>query len=345
ALLAVGVYLIYRAARQTIANLPQPPAELRQPRVLTGDGLLAKDVFSSDSRLSQVQAMSFGQVEPGQPDELCSVSNFGALFIDDDGATKRYTPYGMQHVKVLGMNLQAAGARVSRFQIVDLAGTGECSFLARDNALGSELIGHDGKPVWQLGRLDFRSHPGDMAAAELYKDGKIEFVAAYALGRKGIGPYDGAVNQPRSTPDLRPSRVELVDLENGKKAIACSEGAGVTILAPQGNLGRKFDVNSYSDDFIVLTWPPASDVQYLLFRNGGNLDLYDLNGKLTFECPVPNVAHIYRFRAIGFKAGNASYLATVATTTFSENRTIFCVFGLPEHPLRNQTVHAPLYEE
>src|SRR5215469_11743934 len=154
-LLAVGAYLAYRALRRPFSEMSQAPPELRQPGVLTGEGLLSKGVFSSDRRLSQIETMAFGQVEPGQPDELCSVSNFGALFLDTGGATNRYIPYGMQQVKVLGMKLQSAASRISRFQIIDLGGNGECSFLARDGAMGSELIGHDGKSIWQLGGLDF----------------------------------------------------------------------------------------------------------------------------------------------------------------------------------------------
>jgi hypothetical protein len=346
ALFGVGAYLVYRALRDQLRAVNRFPAGLQRPDVVSGEGLMTREVFSNDSRLAQVQAMAFGPVEAGQPDELCAVSGYGALFIDADGATKRYIPYGMQQVKVLGMKLHAAGGRISRFQIVDLGGSGECSFLARDNPMGSELIGHDGKPVWQLGSgFDIQSHPNDMVAGDLYGDGKTEFVAAYQIGDKGVVLYDASLNEVWSKPDIRASHVELMDSENGKKNIVCCQYYGVSILDPQGNLVRKFEIPSRTRDFLVLTWPPASGAQYILFPNKDNLIFYDTNGKLAFECDVPNGEDLFRIHAATFMVGKAPYLAIVAST-FSDKRSILCVYGLPERPSAVRTVsRSPLYQE
>src|SRR5262249_48615130 len=346
ALLAVGAYLAYRALRRPFREMSQAPAELRQPRVLNGDGLLSKEVFSSDRRLSQIETMAFGQVEPGRPDELCSVSNFGALFLDTEGAVKRYTPYGMQQMKVLGMKLQSAASRISRFQIVDLGGNGECSFLARDGAMGSELIAHDGKSVWQLGGLDFRSHPADMIAGDLYGDGKTEFVAAYEIGGRGLVLYDASLNEVWSKPEIRASHIELLDSDNGKKNIACSDYSLINILDSQGNQVNRLRVQPYVHEFLILTWPPSSGGQYALFHDQDNADLYDLNGKMVFKCEMPGGSHLNRLRAEPFMVGKVPYLAIVGSTVLSQRRSIFCVSGLPEHPLRNQIVNqSPLYQE
>jgi hypothetical protein len=345
-LLGCGAFLVYRALRDPLRAINQVPAELKQPGVLLGQGLLTREVFSNDRRLSQVQAMSFGPVEPGQPDELCSVSALGALFIDADGAAKRYTQFGMQQIKLLGMKLQAAGSRISRFQIIDLGGAGECSFLARDNAMGSELIGHDGKSVWQLGGLDIRSHPSDMVAGDLHGDGRTEFLASYEIGDKGVVLYDASLNEVWSKPDIRASHVELMDSGNGKKSVVCSQYGVFYILDPQGNLVRKVDTGSHARDFLVLNWPPDSGVQYAVFHNEESLALYDLTGKLIFKCRLPNGNDLFRIRAVTFMVGKVPYLAIVGSTALSEKRSIFCVYGLPEHPLSNQTPHeSPLYHE
>src|SRR5215471_12620914 len=258
AMLGVGAFCLFRAFRSSLAELSKAPPELSQTGVLAGDGLLAKDIFSSDRRLSKIQAMVFGQVDAGDSDELCAVSGFGAMFLDSDGAAKRYVPYGMQQVKVLGTKLNAAGARISRFQIIDLGGAGECSFLARGGPMGSELIGHDGKSVWLLGGLDPRAHATDIVAGDLNGDGKTEFVGLYELGNKGVVLYDASLNELWSKPDIRASHVELVDAEGGKKSIACSVGHAITILDTQGEVLKSLEVPAYLEDFLILTWPPES---------------------------------------------------------------------------------------
>jgi len=346
ALLGVGAFFVYRAFRSSLAELSKAPPELSQTGVLAGDGLLAKDIFSNDRRLSKIQAMVFGQVDAGDSDELCAVSGFGAMFLDSGGAVKRYVPYGMQQVKVLGTKLNAAGARISRFQIVDLGGAGQCSFLARGGAMGSELIGHDGKSVWLLGGLDPRTHPTDMVAGDLNGDGKIEFVGLYQLGDKGVVLYDASLNELWSNSEMRSSHVELVDAEGGKKSIACCGYHEINILDPQGKLLKNLEIPLYLQEFSILTWPPGSGSQYLLCHDEDNVDLYDLNGKLIFKCDIPGGSRLDHFAAQTLTVGKVSYLAIVGSMFWSGNRSVFCVYGLPEQPLRNQVVHqSALYRE
>jgi len=345
-LFACGAYLVYRVMRGPLAAMSNVAPELKQPRVLVGDGLLTRDVFSNDHRLSGVQAMAFGPFETGQPDGLCAVSGIGALFLDADGATRRYTQYEMQRIKVFGMKLQAAGGRLSRFQIIDLGGNGESSFLARNNPMGSELIGHDGKSIWMLGTaMDIRSHPNDAVGGDLYGDGKTEFVATYYLGEKGVVLYDAALNEVWSRPEIRASHLELIDSEDGKKDIACSASSGLTILDAQGNVVRRLPIKSYANDFLILTWPSNDGSQYAVFRNQDSVDIYDLKGRLAFKCEVPNGKDLSRITAAAFMVGKVPYLAIVGSTA-SESRSILCVYGLPERPPPNQTVNeSPLYDE
>jgi hypothetical protein len=345
-LLAVGAYFFYRAVRESMAEISKPPPELSQTGVLVGDGVLAKDVFSNDHRLSQVQAMAFGSVEPGEPDELCSVSAFGATFLDPSGAAKRYIPYGMQQVKVLGMKLQAAGARVSRFQIIDLGGTGECSFLARGGPMGAELIGHDGKSVWLLGGLDPRTHATDMIAGDLNGDGKTEFVGVYEFGDKVV-LYDASLNELWSKTEMQASHVELVEAEGGKKSIACSDYKRINFLDSQGNLLKTLEIPTYFHEFKILNWPPRSPTQYLMCHDEDRVDLYDLNGKLRFTCDMPGGSHLERVTAEAFTVGKVSYLAVLGSSRWSGNRSLFCVYGLPERPVPlNQVARqSPVYRE
>jgi hypothetical protein len=345
-LVGVGAFFVFRAVRESMAEISKPPPELSQTGVLVGDGLLAKEGFSNDRRLSQIQEMTFGQVEPGQPDELCAVSGFGAVFLDSSGATKRYVPYGMQQVKVLGMKLQAAGARISRFQIIDIGGTGECSFLARGGPMGAELIGHDGKSVWTLGGgLDPRSHATDMIAGDLNGDGKTEFVGIYELGNKGVALYDASLNELWSKPDMRAYHVELLDADGGKKNIACSAYKRINIIDSQGNLVKTLEIPTYFHaEFMILTWPPRSPTQYLMCHDEDRVDLYDLNGKLRFTCDMPGSSNLERVTAEAFTVGKVSYLAVLGSSRWSGNRSSFCVYGLPE--ALNQVVHqSPLYWE
>jgi hypothetical protein len=346
ALVGVGAYFVYRAFRRSLSEMSKAPPELSQTGVLVGEGLLSKDIFANDRRLSKIQAMTFGQVDPADPDELCSVSGFGAMFLDSSGAVKRYIPYGMQQVKVLGTKIQAAGARISRFQIIDLGGAGECSFLARGGAMGSELIGHDGKSVWLLGGLDPRTHPSDMIAGDLNGDGKIEFVGIYELGNKGVVFYDASLNELWSKPEMRASHVELVGPQGGRKSIACCVDHGINILNTQGDLVKNLEIPLYLEDFLILSWPPASDTQYILCHDNDNMDLYDLGGRLMFKCDMPGSAHLDHFVAEAFTVGKVSYLAITGSLFWSGNRSVFCVYALPEQPLRNQVVRqSPLYRE
>jgi hypothetical protein len=346
ALLSVGAYFVYRAFRRSLAEMSKAPPELSQTGVLVGEGLLSKDIFANDRRLSKIQAMTFGQVDPGDPDELCSVSGFGAMFLDSSGAVKRYIPYGMQQVKVLGTKIQAAGARISRFQIIDLGGAGECSFLARGGAMGSELIGHDGKSVWLLGGIDPRTHPSDMIAGDLNGDGKIEFVGIYELGNKGVVLYDASLNELWSKPEMRASHVELVDAQGGRKSIACCVDHGINILNTQGDLVKNLEIPLYLQDFLILSWPPASDTQYILCHDNDSVDLYDLGGRLMFKCDMPGSSHLDHFVAEAFTVGKVSYLAITGSLFWSGNRSVFCVYALPDQPLRNQVVRqSPLYRE
>ena len=93
-----------------------------------------------------------------------------------------------------------------------------------------------------------------------------------------------------------------------------------------------------------MTWPPGSGLQYILFEYKDGLMLYDLNGKPAFDCDLPGGTHLFRVRAAAFIADRVPYLAIVGST-LSDKRSIFCVYGLPEHRLPGRTVESPLYQE
>src|SRR5262249_22315158 len=174
----------------------------------------------------------------------------------------------------------------------------------------------------------------------------IEFVAAYELGGRGLVMYDASLNEVWSKPEIRASHIELVDSDNGKKNIACSDYNLINILDPQGNQVKRLQVQRYVRDFLILSWPPNSEGRYALFHDDDNADLYDLNGKLVFKCELPGGRHLNRLRAESFMVGKMPYLAIVGSTMLSQRRSAFCVYGLPEHPLKNQIVNqSPVYQE
>ena len=310
-LLVVGGVWVYKSIVSPLLVMREVPPELREPRVITGAGLLVKTEFYQGgkgswwrdmqdpnklkSRLDSIQDMAVGQLD-GQGDlDVGLAGQFGLTLLDRQGnVTKR-----INYLFEKGKSPLGTGREKNSFhnmRLLDVEGDGICEVLGSGGLDGMALFDHQGNVLFSRGEYGSEGQPSihEVAAGDVDGDGIKEFIASWGYEpSKGVELLDRHGNSRwRRQEEFMPGEMAIVDVNgDGKAELVEENGRELKIRDAQGEVKNVVQAPVYLWHVSLCPQPNnEGPPQNLAVREGG-LWLIDLDGKnyKRYEAPLSQI--------------------------------------------------------
>ena len=339
AMVSVVVWLFYSRFIEPFAFRTETPAELRDPRIITGEGFLARTQFftlpepafaARHNGVGSISDLVIKKTGDDSSAEIIIAGRYGALVVDQNGTSKSQVLYKLetQKEKIGIFKTTTTNTMLGDMQIVDLDGDRVFEYLARGSIDGAAVFDSQGERLWSYGKFtEEKTSIDDMAAGDLDGDGVAELVVVW----DGLEVFDRhGVNKWRQETDAGTSHIEVVDTDgDGDKEIVYSSGGDLIIRDGKGQLVKQVDMPFYIGDFTICITPAKTQPTILAVQDG-YVWLTDFKGKTVakFNAPLseldtaPYQTPVGEFRGtsvykakgawVKFKKGEPEYLAIIA---------------------------------
>jgi len=316
----VVVWLFYSRFVQPLLGQREIPAELREPRTITGADFLARTEFFklSESALT-ARSRSIGSIndvvvskpDGNSPTEIVIAGNYGALFVDQDGANGRQVQYQLEtEDERLGI-LHATTTRtiMGDIQIIDIEHDHVFEYLARGSIDGAAIFDSQGKRLWSYGKFTKeKTAIDDMAAGDVTGDGVDEFVVCW----DGIELFDRyGTKKWREEIQYSASQVEIVDTDgDSNNEIIYSYMGDLVIRDRKGQIVKQVDMPFYLSRFALCVMPVGKKPGVLAVEDGF-VWITDFNGHalVKFNAPLSEVDSTPYQTPVGEMRGTSVYKA------------------------------------
>ena len=275
---------------------PPTPPELRQARIVTGEGFLARTQFlrTRQSLLATIEQSDIGTIEDiavGEFDPLPGLDvvvagRYGAVIVDRHGSRQSVVGYDfeMEEHKLGPFTSDGARRMLGDIQIVDIEGDGVSEYLGTGSIDGVAVFDHQGKRLWSIASPDdYDASVRNVTIGDLNGDGIAEFVGS----RNGIEAFDRSGKTIwRQQLQFSPSHLAVVDVDgDGKNEIVTGDG-NLTIRDANGKELRSVELPVYPSSF-SLCRRPDQKVPNLIEVEHGYLWLIDFTGGTVAKFPAP----------------------------------------------------------
>jgi len=312
-LLVVFGVLVYKSIISPLLAMKEVPPELREPRVITGAGLLVKSEFYQGgkeswwralqdpnklkSRLDSVKDMAVGQLD-GQGDlDVGLAGQFGLTLLDRQGNVTKRIYYRFEKGKSFSsLTTEREKNTFDNMRLLDVEGDGVCEVLGSGGLDGMALFDHQGNVLFSRGEYEGEGKPSihEVCAGDADGDGVKEFIVSW-----GFDPWNGMElldhygnSRWRRQEEFMPGEMVVVDVNgDGKAELVEEDGRELKIRDTQGQVNGVVQVPVYLAQ--VSLCPQSNNQgppQNLAVREGG-LWLIDLDGKnyKRYDAPLSQI--------------------------------------------------------
>jgi hypothetical protein len=306
---AVAMYFALKSTSSLVSGMakmtrePEIPADLRKPRVLVGDGLLASKPVYKHSRLGSISCIARGKLDGGSSDEIGVAAPRGAAILNKDFSERSYVQFF------------SFGRSVD---VVDVEGDGVCEYLNKGGyGYFCSLLDHAGKTLWTSGGMG-ASMVEDAEYGDVDGDGKPEFAVAVAAGfRDGVALLDSRGKRKWFFPEMYLFRVLMADTDcDGKAEVVYSDPyQNIVVRDAAGDLvSREKPEASFTGASCLIPWPARSDRKRLLLSDKGKFWVVGFDGNTIATIDAPNLSKegwdlLAAF--VRLKSGEPDYLAVL----------------------------------
>jgi hypothetical protein len=289
------------------------PPELREARVVNGEGFLARsefhrvggqdswrELFDPDklkSRFDPTVDVAVGQLDGREGLDVGLVGRFGVTLLDRRGQVTGRINYQFQKETVTLGPLQSEQEQdnFGVMRLVDVEGDGACEVLGYDGLDGAALFSHQGQVLFRRGAYkQGESYIKEVAAGDVDGDGELEFVASWGYEPwNGVELFDRHGNTLwRREEPVRPGQIEMVDVDGDSRIEFVEEdGQQLKIRDAQGKVVGSASMPVYLWHLSLCPRPDGGGPPQNLAVREGSLWLIDLDGKnfSKFEAPLSQI--------------------------------------------------------
>lgn len=295
-LLVVGltVWLLYSmvTGRMFGYEPPATPAQLKEARVVVGQGFLARSVFAetgihtANKGIGSINDVRVGEFDPHPGLDVVVAADAGAIIFDRNGANQGHTlfHFPIVKVKVGPFSSPQIDTIMGDRQVVDLEGDGVCEYIARGSIHGAALFDHQGKLLWTYGKYtEGNSSINNLTVGDLDGDGVAELVVSW----HGIEVFDKSGNlRTQVQEEYGDTQIEVVDTDGDGKNEIVSVGGSLKIRDASGEVTEEFPISGYFGNFALCNMPGRKEPVILNVYHD-KLWLIDLQGDTVAEFNAP----------------------------------------------------------
>jgi hypothetical protein len=297
-LLVIAGFLIYRSTIGPLMAMREVPPELREPRVITGAGLLVKSEFYQvgkdsswrdlldpeklKSRLDSVQDMAVGQLD-GQGDlDVGLAGRLGLTLLDRRGNLTKRINYRFEQGKPRH-RFQTGREKDSFFnmRLLDVEGDGVCEVLGSGGLDGIALFDHQGNVLFSRGEyVAGKSSIQEVSFGDVDGDGVSEFIVSWGFEPwKGLELLDRHGNSRwRREEEFLPGEMAVVDVNgDGKVELVEEDGKRLKIRDSEGQVKSELTAPVYLSHISLCPQPNNQGPPRELAVGDGSLWLIDLD--------------------------------------------------------------------
>ncbi|MCB9767358.1 MAG: hypothetical protein H6752_04120 [Candidatus Omnitrophica bacterium] len=325
-LLALGAsYYVYRQYQSVF----EIPAQLEEPSVLVGEGLLSSEEVFSDPSIGWIYEITKVDFDQDGAEDMVLVGSSGAAILNESLEVQQ---------KVLYEEPISSQAKVT---LTDLEVDGSYEFLVRgswDSPV--KVLDADGKERWNYtGTFGI----DDAAAGDIDGDGDREVVVGMN-GGGGVHLLDSDGSVLWTQPDGNVWQVDFVSSNSGEGLdIVHSNAAGqITIRNASGSVVLQSSPGAYFSDFNKIEWFGLEGDDQLLLAEDDKIWVFDLGGKVlaTWDAPLAGTLGEVAGVLIQFTGQEAKHFACLVNFS-SWGRSILYLFDADGKLLYQEVLAQP----
>jgi hypothetical protein len=282
------------------------------PEVSLGKDLLDKEQFLTNGKLTEIESITRDNSDGTE--RLIVIGETGALYPKLKAEPEAFIPFD----KSVGETIP-----------VDVDGNGTLAFMNRGGGWQPvSLLDASGRTLWLYPSADslIGGSADSMAAGDLNKDGRLEFVVGMNAGG-GLHVLDAKGKELWKKDAGNVFSVEVLDKgPNGTPVILHSDaGKGIVVRKADGTQIKT--IKNCGDGHFSLLDQSGTDSRPLLVCDDGGLRLVDLNDNIIKKFSLPGGGHAPKGTLIYFDGPNNppsyAFVRTVQATGRRSDLTIF----------------------
>ena len=272
------------------AHFSPVPEDLREPRVLVGEGFLEKDVFL--------------EIHENVSEPFRDITSIRQIRWTDGDSDVIAAFEGTRHAHSVDPSTGELRSSVtledgcSSGDFVDVEGDGTPEFMCRGGGFGEVgLFDVAGKLLWGKSGsfLDSDGPASHMSAGDLNGDGVLEFCVAFG-GSGSVACFDatGAELWRAGEDDWYENVAIITDNSDRAGQVVALADSGsfqysLEFRDADGELLRRVVLPTYTTgEFRLIPWPVGQETPSILMRTDSTVLILDMEGNVIFEHALPS---------------------------------------------------------
>ena len=317
---------------------PHVPTVLKRPRIVLGEGFMAKKTFIGASGISWVTDIVKPTLEESSSD-LMVIGKAGLIRIGQDGHINNKKLFFFSDPDRRSNAPRPLEGDYGPVHVLEDDSKSQLMLVSEGSIDGSIMVQADGGIRWRFGD----SLGVDSLSPIDWSGNGYQFVVDYS-DKKGIDIIDADGQNLGRIFNDHASSVKVIDIGESKKGAAFSDELGrLVVIDLKGKVLGKYKLPFSLTRFSLCNYSPVGDGQYGLAIEHGKIWLFDFNGTVQaiYQAPFSEGFSDARAARVKLKETEPEYLAVVANYLLI--RSMFYLFDAKGNLVFQEVLFGPSY--